>query len=260
MTIRGNEMSVKKTPDNLQAGRKSEPAGGVRQLALGVNLNAGRRFDNFVATGNEPIVSALQALLRGQSTGHIYLSGGSGTGKTHLLQACCAFAADGGERVAYLPLAEREQMNESLFRDLCQARVVCIDDVDGVAHDERWQRAVFSLYNDADLSGVPMVFAGRSGPGNHELADLRSRLSSALRLELCAPNDEHRAAVLARRAHDLGFELSAEVQAYVLARQSRDLGDLVTLLESLDSYALAAKRRVTVALVREYFSAIAAPD
>jgi DnaA family protein len=222
---------------------------------LGVSLNAARRFSNFVPTGNERIVSALLALLRQQSSGNIYLSGGAGTGKTHLLHACCAFAAQSGGRVAYLPLSERSQLDEALLRDLDEACVVCIDDIDQIALDSRWQRAVFSLYNDADLAGIPMIFAGRGGPSSAGLADLCSRLTAALRLELCAPNDAHRAAVLAQRAKDLGIELGTDVLAYLLARQSRDLGDLVTLVESLDRYALAAKRRVTIALVREYLAA-----
>ena len=65
--------------------------------------------------------------------------------------------------------------------------------------------------------------------------------------------------MLTRRASDLGFELGADVLAYVLARQSRDLGDLVALVESLDRYALAAKRRVTVALVREFLASVRTP-
>jgi DnaA family protein len=255
MTAARGEAGAGQAQSAVRSNRTGETAKGVRQLALGVGLNAGRRFNNFVASGNEPIISALQALLRGQLTGHIYLSGGAGTGKTHLLQACCAAAADGGGRVAYLPLSERTQLDESLLHNLAQARVVCIDDVDQIARDARWERAVFSLYNDADLAGVPMVFAGRNGPGSVNLADLRSRLSAALRLDLCTPSDAHRAAVLGQRATDLGIELGADVLAYVLARQSRDLGDLVALVESLDRYALAAKRRVTVALVREYFAA-----
>lgn len=227
---------------------------GIRQLALGVTFNASRRFSNFVTAGNESVISALNSLLRGQSNGHIYLSGAAGTGKTHLLQACCAVAADGGGRVAYLPMAARAQLDESLLRNLEQARVVCVDDVDQIAHDACWERAMFSLYNDVDLAGVSMVFAGRAGPDSIELADLRSRLSAALRLDLFAPDDAHRAAVLDQRANDLGFELGADVSAYVLTRQSRDLGDLTSFLESLDRYALAAKRRVTVALVREFLA------
>lgn len=236
------------------ATRKVHGPRGLRQLALGLGLNSVRRFSNFVANGNESVISALQALLRGQSSGHIYLRGGSGTGKTHLLQACCAFAADGGARVAYLPLTDLAKLDEALLLNLDKARVVCIDDVDRIADDARWQRAVFSLYNEVDQAGVPMVFSGRSGPSSTKLADLQSRFSAALRLELCAPSDAHRAAVLGQKAHDLGFSLGAEVLAYLLARQSRDVGDLVTLVEALDRYALSAKRRVTVALVREYLS------
>jgi DnaA family protein len=72
---------------------------------------------------------------------------------------------------------------------------------------------------------------------------------------LTQADDEVRRQVLGRRAQDLGFELGDDVADFILARQPRDLARLTALVEALDGYALAAKRRVTVALVREFLSA-----
>lgn len=224
----------------------------ARQLALGVGLNATRRMDNFVTGDNAAVVGALAAVARGESAGHAYLRGAAGTGKTHLLQACCALAAARGDRVAYLPLADRGTLHERVLAGLERAALLCVDDVDRIASDAPWERAVFRLYNEAEAAGTRMLFAARGTPAALTLPDLASRLSAALPLRLAAPDDRMRAAVLRRRAEDLGIDLGEDVLSYVLARRPRDLGGLVDLVEALDRYALAAKRKVTVALVREY--------
>lgn len=225
------------------------------QLALGVGFNAARRMDNFVPGPNAGCVAALRAAVAGQVEGHVYLAGPEGSGKTHLLQASCALAAAGGARVAYVPLAERRALDAAVFAGLASAALVCVDDVDHAAGDEGWERALFNLYNEAEASGARMVFAGRRGPAAVALADLRSRLSAALMLQLLAPDDALRRQVLRQRARDLGVELGDDVLAYVLARQPRALGRLTALLEALDRYALAAQRRITVSLVREFLDA-----
>lgn len=225
------------------------------QLALGVGFNAARRLDNFVPGPNAGCVAALRGAVAGECAGHVYLAGPEGSGKTHLLQASCALAASGGARVAYLPLADRRAFDAGVLTGMGSAVLVCVDDVDHAAGDASWERALFNLYNEVDASGARMVFAGRRGPAAVALADLRSRLSAALLLQLLAPDDELRRQVLRQRARDLGFDLGEDVLAYVLARQPRALGQLTALVEQLDRYALAAKRRITVALVREFLDA-----
>lgn len=233
----------------------SDPGGAVApsgQLALGVGLNAARRIDNFVPGPDAGCVAALRAVVLGESAGHAYLTGSEGTGKTHLLQGSCALAAAGGARVAYVPMAARRALDACVLAGMDSAVLVCVDDVDQAAGDGPWERALFNLYNEVDASGGRMVFAGRRGPAAMQLADLRSRLSAALMLQLHAPDDMQRRQVLRRRAQDLGFDLGDDVLGYLLSRQPRALGHLAALVEDLDRYALAAQRRITLALVREF--------
>ena len=212
-------------------------------------------MDNFITGANAACVAALRDLVSGRTSGHAFLAGPPGSGKTHLLQACCALAAAGGARVAYLPIAQREALDARLLAGLDSAALVCVDDVDHAAGDERWERAIFNLYNEIDASGSHLVFSGCSGPMAMVLADLRSRLSAALMLQLAAPDDAQRRQVLQQRARELGFDLGEDVLNYLLSRQPRALAHLTALLEELDRYALSAQRRVTLALVREFLDA-----
>lgn len=239
------------------------PAGAAApsgQLALGVAFNAARRMDNFVPGPNAGCVAALRGIVAGTSGGHAYIAGPEGSGKTHLLQASCAMAAADGARVAYVPVADRRGLDAAVLAGMDSAVLVCVDDVDQAAGDGRWERALFNLYNEVDAGGARMVFAGRQGPAALALADLRSRLDAALMLQLIAPDDALRRLVLRQRARDLGFELGDDVLGYLLSRLPRGLGHLTALVEDLDRYALAAQRRVTVALVREFLEASGRPS
>lgn len=229
----------------------SGPVSG-RQLALGVGFNAARRLGNFVPGANDAVLGALRALVRGEGAGHLYLRGAPGSGKTHLLQACCAEVQAGGARVAYLPLADRAAFPRGLLAGLAGAALLCLDDVDRAVADADWETALFHLYNEAEAAGARLLFSGRAGPAAARLPDLRSRLCASLVLDLAPPDDAQRARVLQQRARDLGFELPDDAVAWVLARRPRDLARLTALVEGLDRYALAAKRRVTLALVREF--------
>ncbi len=78
---------------------KPAPLSCATQLALGVQLSAGRRLDNFVTAGNAEALGAIVQLLAGKHGGRLYLQGPSGSGKSHLLQGACAEAAAQGGQV-----------------------------------------------------------------------------------------------------------------------------------------------------------------
>ena len=79
------------------------------QLPLGVSLRRPRGFSNFIVGPNAGAVAVLRDLLAGRVRGVVYLWGGSGSGKSHLLEACCGDASVQGRPVAYLPLSERRR-------------------------------------------------------------------------------------------------------------------------------------------------------
>ena len=220
------------------------------QLPLGVTLRHPRGFSNFIAGPNAGAVAVLRDLLAGRG-GVVYLWGGSGSGKSHLLEACCGDASLHGRPVAYLPLAG-SRVEPDMLNGLAGIELLCIDDVDSVAGDGAWEEALFHLHNQAEQASCPMVLTASVAPRTPawKLPDLASRLTAAVVWRLHALDDTDCRAALQLHARERGFELSDDVVTFVMKRLRRDMLSLSTFLDRLDQSSLAAQRRVTVPFVK----------
>jgi DnaA family protein len=83
------------------------------------------------------------------------------------------------------------------------------------------------------------------------LADLRSRLQLCVSFEIVENDDAAKATIMRARAEQRGIELKDEVMQYIMLRNSRNLHDLMAILDKLDTLSLAEQRRVTIPFVRE---------
>lgn len=229
------------------------------QLPLGVRLREAATFANYYPGVNQDIVRLLQDAAIAESEGFIYLWGGHGTGKTHLLQALCHLTATQGHALAYLPLREAPTFSHEVLDGLEQLPLVIVDDVDAVAGDAAWETALFHLYNRIREQGGRLIMAGLHSPAalGIALADLRSRLAGGLALQLQPLRDEGKAATLRLQARQRGMEMPEEVAAYLLRRCPRDMTALFALLEVLDQASLAAQRKLTIPFVKEVLQQMA---
>ncbi len=221
----------------------------MNQLALPLQLADHAVFASFLAGDNETLVATL-AELSGRNAGQgCWLWGAAATGKTHLLQAVCDAA---GDRSVYLPLDMLDAAGPSILEGLESRELVCIDDVDRVAGDEDWERALFNFYNALHEAGGQLVVAAAAAPreSGFSLADLASRMSKLPVFQLRALTDEQRVAALQLRARHRGLELPDDTAAFMLKRSRRDMASLYDLLDRLDLEALKAKRRLTIPFVR----------
>lgn len=227
----------------------------ARQLTLPVGLRDDSTLDNFLATVNAEAFAAVQALLDGRQS-FVYLCGDEGVGRTHLLEAAVDCAARAGRSVAYVALDDPASLAEpGLLGGLGDAALVCLDNVDAIAGVRRWEEAIFHLFNDLRANGGTLLVAAAAAPAmvKWDLPDLASRMSSGLLAALAPHDDESRAAILMFRARRRGLDLPPETAAYLLARVSRRLDDLLALLASLDQAALEARQqRLTVPFVRRW--------
>ena len=122
----------------------------------------------------------------------------------------------------------------------------------GDRYDPSLQQAAFSLFVQATTLGVPVIAAGRLPPVDLPVRDdLRSRLGWGLVYQLVPPSEDQVRALLRREGDRRGILLSDDVVDYLLKRCARDLSHLMQLLDRLDQHALAAKRAVTLPLVRQ---------
>ncbi|GAB6067221.1 DnaA regulatory inactivator Hda [Methylothermus subterraneus] len=224
------------------------------QLPLGLGFAEPYGFEQYYGGANLEAVTALKRCARGEGEPFIYLWGEGGTGKSHLLQACCREAHSLGQCVVYLPLAELKAYPPTLLEGLEHVDLVCVDEVGAIAADPLWEQALYHCFNRLRERAVRLIVADRVPPAQLpiQLADLRTRLAWGLTLWLKPLSDADKLAALRLRARHLGLELSPKVAQFLLTRCPRDLPSLWQLLERLDRATLAAKRRLTIPFVKQY--------
>jgi DnaA family protein len=227
-----------------------------RQLTLGISLGSGLDFENFIAGENEAALEAVRDASR--SAQFVYLWGDAASGRTHLLHAACRAAADSGRRIALLPCAQAAQWEPRVLDGWEMLDLVALDDVEAIAGNSGWERAVFSLYNELRDMGASLLVTARRPPAALELMlpDLQSRLGAMLVYQLHALDDEGRLAALMRKAKTRGMDLPEDTGRYLMTRVSRDMRDLTGLLERLDQASLAHQRKLTIPFVRAQLESV----
>lgn len=222
------------------------------QLPLPISLDEGATFENFHAAGNQPAVDTLKQLARAGGERALFLWGGDGRGKSHLLQAACRLALQHGRRAVYLPMAQTVLLDPEVLDNLDRYALVCVDDVHRVAGVESWQLALFNLFNALADQGGSLVATARNAPNaiKRLMPDLASRLAWGPVFKLESLSDDEKIAALQQRAQRRGFVLPDESARFLLKRQQRDMPSLCATLDALDSASLVAQRRLTLPFVK----------
>lgn len=226
-----------------------------RQIPLDLAFPLDWRFDSFQDAGdNGQAVAALKRIAAGPDGAHnVLLWGPSGTGKSHLL------AATAGETstwtwAPYIDLAEAvtHEHRADFFVGLESAGLVCLDGVDLLCGDLRWEESLFHLHNRMQQRGGVLLMTASRAPSALSwcLPDWGSRVSAALVYRLYPLRDETLPDFLRDRAMQKGLELPVEVGQFILQRHTRDVPALCRLIDQLDRAALAAARKLTLPFVR----------
>lgn len=223
-----------------------------RQLALAIQLNDEATFSNFCWGDNALLQQQLENTLNGNGERLIYLWGLAGSGKSHLLQACCQ-AINGNQSAIYLPLRTLQEWGPQVLDGLDEQTLIAIDDIDAIATQPAWEEALFHLYNRVrDNEKTTLIISGKLPPAQAplRLPDLRSRLSWGLVIQLHELNDDDKINTLKLHADKRGFELPTSVGQFLLNRCARNMHDLHTLLNRLDEASLIAQRKITIPFVK----------
>jgi DnaA family protein len=221
------------------------------QLPLGLRLADRAVFDSFWPAGNEELLAHLKAVGRGAAAGVTWLAGPRASGKSHLLQATCALAP-AARRCGYFPLGQLAALGPAALEGLPRLDLVCLDDVQRAAGDPQWERALFGLHRELEECGGSLIAAAAEPPAllPWGLADLASRFNAAAVYVLRPLEEAAQRAALMLRAKVRGFELPEDVARWLQQRYPRDMGTLYQLLDTLDSAALVAQRRLTLPFIR----------
>ncbi|WP_269495930.1 DnaA regulatory inactivator Hda [Castellaniella sp. S9] len=220
----------------------------TQQLLLDILPASPPTLDGFVIGDNQATLRAVRELAPGRA---LYLWGGAGSGRSHLLRAS-AQAHEAPYMAADTPAGRLRDLATDEDRRLS---LVAIDDVGDLDPDA--QAALFALYNRwRTAAGTPEAFAlllaGDRAPMAMALReDLRTRLGWDLVYRLEQLSDQDRAAALRERAQARGLRLGDDVLGWILTHYDRDMGRLTALIDALDRYSLARHRPITLPLLKD---------
>ena len=219
----------------------------MEQLTFELAVPEPPGFANFVIGRNAEAVATLRAVAAGRAPAPVvFLWGAPGAGCSHLLRAVVAGALEAGHAAVHCAMPAQVPTEPPEAH-----AVVVVDDIDRA--DAEAQRVLFTLHNRLADSGGALVVASPVPPVQLGLrADLRTRLAAGLVHEVFPLADAEKPQALAAYARARGMHLADEVIAYLLVHGRRDMPSLLATLAAIDRQSLAAKRPVTVPLLRAW--------
>lgn len=231
---------------------KAVPGSGFLQLPLEFSPREAFTFDSFIAADNALAVELVRRMAQGDGERQMLLWSGTGSGKSHLLQAACNHAAGRRRAACYLPAAQFVDHDGGMFESLEQLQLICIDDIHLLLRPGRREEALFDLINRVREAGSTLLLASAVAPDamRIRLPDLRSRLAWGPVFRLHDLDDAAKLALLRLRAQQRGLELGEPVAQFLLRRYPRDLFSLFEKLDRLDVASMALQRRLTIPFIK----------
>jgi len=216
-------------------------------------------FASFYPGQNATLLTQLKNSVVGSGEPVLYMWGESGSGRSHLLHALCSEVDERGDSVAYIPLHHHRGMSLDIFENMESMTLLCIDNIDAIAGNKKWEKALFDFYNrwvdckEQRAQGASLILCANNLPKQIgiELKDLVSRLEWGACYRLEPLNDEEKLGALQLRAGLKGMKLPVDVGRFLLNRLSREMDLLLNTLDRLDNASLEAQRKLTIPFVKE---------
>lgn len=210
-------------------------------------LNSYYTFESFVVGSHNKLAhAAAEAIAErpGQSFNPLFVYGGVGLGKTHLLHAIGHRAMQLGYRMLYcsseqftneLIGAIRNQNTEEFRNKYRQVDILLIDDIQFIAGKESTQEEFFHTFNYLHAGGRQVVLSSDRPPKALATLDdrLRSRFEGGLQTDISQPDFETRVAILQSKANRMNAEVEHSVLMMMAERVDSNIRELEGVLNRL---------------------------
>lgn len=233
------------------------------------HINKKYVFETFVVGPSNSLAYATACAVA-QKPGDLYnplfIYGGSGLGKTHLLHAIGnAIQAKNKKALVLYQTADRfvqEFINAIRFDKIDRFQkkyqlvdVLLIDDIQFISNKDTTQEAFFHIFNSLYDARKQIVFSSDTFPQNiNGIAErLRSRLSSGMIADIHQPCIEVKTAILKRKAEESGQVLNDEVAHFLASHVMSNIRELEGALIRVIAFAQLTKEPITLSLVKKVF-------
>jgi chromosomal replication initiator protein len=236
-------------------------------------LNPKFTFDSFVVGScNQFAHAAARAVADGPARKYnpLFIYGGTGMGKTHLMHAIGKFllSSNGGMRIVYT--STERFMNEMITcirsdrmpmfqRHYRSADVLLVDDIHTLAGKERTQEEFFHTFNELYDHQRQIVISSDSAPKNISgLVDrLRSRFEWGLMVDVQPPDLETKMAILDRKAEMEGVALPEDVRIFIATRVKSNVRELEGALVKLVAYSSVTELPINLPMAQQVLKYLA---
>ena len=240
------------------------------------NLNPNYTFETFVI-GNNTNLAHAASLAVAETPGEVYnplfIYGGVGLGKTHLMQAIAHFIIKTKPELKVLYVTSETFTNElidsvknqknSEFREKYRnIDVLLIDDIQFIIGKESTQEEFFHTFNALYQDRKQIVISSDRPPKEMETLSerLRTRFEMGLPVDIQIPTYETKMAILNKKAELGGYDIPYEVKDYVATHIKSSIRELEGALTKLSAFAKLSSNPITVEFAEEALKDLISPD
>jgi len=233
-------------------------------------------FDSFVVGGsNQFAYAAARAVAENpaQSYNPLFLYGGVGLGKTHLLHAIAHQIEQRHPNLKVMYLAAEQFVNELIsslrfnrmpaFRERYRSvDVWLVDDIQFLANKERTQEEFFHTFNTLYTSQKQIILSSDSSPRDIPTLEerLRSRFEWGLIADIQAPDLETKVAILRRKAEGETVDLPDDVALFIARQVKSNVRELEGMLNRVFAFSSLTAKPLSLELAQETLRDILPPE
>ena len=243
------------------------------------HLNPKYRFDTFVVGNNNKFAhSASLAVAEspGEAYNPLYLYGGAGLGKTHLMHSIGHFILDQNPDKKVLYVTSEQFTNEVIesirsgnaakmnkFREKYRTvDVLLIDDVQFIIGKESTQEEFFHTFNVLHAAGKQIILSSDKPPKEMETLEerFRSRFEWGLIADIQPPDYETRMAILKKNAENCNKEINEDILDYIATNIKSNIRELEGAYNKVIAFSRLNKVEITLDNVKEALNDIISPN
>lgn len=245
------------------------------------SINSKYTFDTFVVGDNNDYAHAASLKVAeepGDIYNPLYIYGGAGLGKTHLMHAIANYILDYDDtrRVVYVTSetfvneivdAIRDKRGEGnsmpefrkKYRNL---DVLLIDDIQFIIGKETMQQEFFHTFNDLFESQKQIVISSDKHPASMKMLEerLRSRFEMGLTVDITPPTYETRMAILARKVQEEGLSIDNSILEYIASNISSNIRELQGAITKVIALSKLRHKDITMDLAKQALADMINPD